>query len=112
VDLSVIALLEARRAGLLSRPQWLRNIVAGVVALPLAMAPFIDITGLQTLEEVTRDLHRRKVRVMITGANERVTGKLEKAGLLDLLGRENFCSDLPHALRTLASQTRDTVPTT
>jgi SulP family sulfate permease len=72
-----------------------------VVILRLRWVPFIDITGLQTLEEVIRDLHRRKVRVMITGANERVTGKLEKAGLLDLLGRENFCRDLPHALSVL-----------
>jgi len=49
---------------------------------------------------------------MITGANERVTGKLDKAGLLDLLGRENFCRDLPHALSALAGQTLDPVPTT
>jgi len=38
----MIALLEARRAGLLNRSHWLRNIIAGVVvgvvALPLAMA--------------------------------------------------------------------------
>jgi sulfate permease, SulP family len=73
-----------------------------VVILRLRWVPFIDITGLQTLEEVVRDLHRRKVRVMLTGANERVTGKLEKAGLLDLLGRDNFCRDLPHALSVLA----------
>jgi sulfate permease, SulP family len=73
-----------------------------VVILRLRWVPFIDITGLQTLEEVIRDLHRRKVRVMITGANERVAGKIEKAGLLELLGRENFCKDLPHALSVLA----------
>jgi SulP family sulfate permease len=79
-----------------------------VVILRLRWVPFIDITGLQTLEEVIRDLHRRKVRVMITGANERVTGKLDKAGLLDLLDRDNFCKDLPHALSTLAGET---VPT-
>jgi SulP family sulfate permease len=72
-----------------------------VVILRLRWVPFMDITGLQTLEEVVRDLQRRKVRVMITGANERVAGKLEKAGLIDLLGRENFCVDLPHALRVL-----------
>ena len=77
-----------------------------VVILRLRWVPFMDITGLQTLEEVVRDLHRRKVRVMLTGANERVTGKLEKAGLLDLLGRENFCRDLPQALTVLGQQTR------
>jgi len=77
-----------------------------VVILRLRWVPFIDITGLQTLEEVVRDLHRRKVRVMVTGANERVTGKLDKAGLLDLLGRENFCRDLPHAFSVLAVPTQ------
>jgi sulfate permease, SulP family len=73
-----------------------------VVILRLRWVPFIDITGLQTLEEVVRDLQRRKVRVMITGANERVAGKLDRAGLIELLGRENFCEDLPHALRVLS----------
>ncbi|WP_197491502.1 SulP family inorganic anion transporter, partial [Methylomonas methanica] len=38
----MIAILEARRAGLLSRAHWLNNLLAGVivgvVALPLAMA--------------------------------------------------------------------------
>lgn len=42
LDLRVIALLEAKRAGLLRRAHWLPNIVSGlivgVVALPLAMA--------------------------------------------------------------------------
>ncbi len=73
-----------------------------VLIIRLRWVPFVDITGLQALEEVIRDLHRRNVRVMLTGANERVTGKLEKAGLLDLLGRENFCKDLPHALQVLS----------
>jgi SulP family sulfate permease len=72
-----------------------------VLIIRLRWVPFIDITGLQTLEEVIRDLQRRGVRVMVTGANERVAGKLEKAGLLELLGRENFCRDLPHALDVL-----------
>lgn len=76
-----------------------------VVILRLRWAPFIDITGLQTLEEVVKDLQRRKVRVMLTGANARVTAKLEKAGILELLGRDNFCTDLPHALRQLRSTT-------
>jgi sulfate permease, SulP family len=72
-----------------------------VLIIRLRWVPFIDITGLQTLEEVVRDLQRRHVRVMLTGANERVTGKLEKAGLIDLIGPANFCRDLPHALSVL-----------
>jgi sulfate permease, SulP family len=73
-----------------------------VLIIRLRWVPFIDITGLQTLEEVFRDLRRRGVRVMVTGANERVAAKLAKAGLLELIGPENFCKDLQHALSVLS----------
>ena len=72
-----------------------------VLILRLRWVPFIDITGLQTLEEVIRDLHRRKVRVMLTGANERVTGKLQRAGIVELIGADNFCENLEQALTRL-----------
>jgi len=72
-----------------------------VLILRLRWVPFMDITGLQTLEEVIRDLHRRKVRVMLTGANERVAGKLRRAGIVDLIGEENFCENLEQALARL-----------
>jgi SulP family sulfate permease len=72
-----------------------------VLIIRLRWVPFIDATGLQTLEEVIRDLQRRHVRVMLTGANERVTGKMKKAGLLEILGPENVCRDLPQALSVL-----------
>jgi SulP family sulfate permease len=55
----------------------------------LKWVPFIDITGLQTLEEVIRDLQRRNVRVVLSGANELVTGKLKRAGIIELVGEEN-----------------------
>ncbi|GFE83755.1 sodium-independent anion transporter [Steroidobacter agaridevorans] len=74
-----------------------------VLIIRLRWVPFMDITGLQTLEEVIRDLHRRKVRVMLTGANERVAGKLHRAGIVDLIGGENFCENLEQALARLNS---------
>jgi SulP family sulfate permease len=60
-----------------------------VLIIRLRWVPFIDITGLQTLDEVIRDLHKRGVRVMLAGANARVQGKLERAGIIDLIGAEN-----------------------
>lgn len=72
-----------------------------VLIIRLRWVPFIDITGLQTLEEVIRDLQKRRVRVMLTGANERVTGKLHRAGIVNLIGAENFCADLEQALACL-----------
>jgi SulP family sulfate permease len=72
-----------------------------VLIIRLRWVPFIDITGLQTLEEVIRGLQKRHVRVMFTGANERVTGKLRRAGILDLIGEQNNCENLEEALARL-----------
>lgn len=72
-----------------------------VLIIRLRWVPFIDITALQTLEEVIRDLQRRKVRVMLTGANERVAGKLRRAGIIELIGADNFCENLEQALARL-----------
>lgn len=35
---------------------------------------------------------------MLTGANERVAGKLRRAGIVDLIGSENLCENLEQAL--------------
>jgi SulP family sulfate permease len=69
-----------------------------VVIIRLRWVPFIDITGLQTLEEAISDLHKRGVRVMLSGANARVEGKLGKAGIIDLVGRDNFFKAFPEAI--------------
>ena len=66
--------------------------------LHLRRVPFIDITGLQSLEEALRDLKRRGVDVMLSGANPRVKLKLERAGLLDLVGVAGYHDDLDSAL--------------
>ena len=66
--------------------------------LHLRRVPFIDITGLQSLEEAMRDLKRRGVDVLLTGANPRVKAKLERAGLLDLAGVAGYHDDLDAAL--------------
>jgi SulP family sulfate permease len=64
----------------------------------LRRVPFIDITGMQSLEEALRDLRRRGVDVLLCGANPRVKAKLERAGLLDLVGPGGYHDDLDSAL--------------
>ena len=78
--------------------------------LVLQRVPFMDITGIQSLEEAMRDLRRRGVEVILCGANPRVKAKLEKAGLLDLVGPGGYHDNLDSALQqvdwgaTLADQ--------
>lgn len=78
--------------------------------LRLGWVPFIDITGLQTLEEVVRGLQGRGVRVMLTGANLRVRAKLHKSGILDLIGAENDCATLADALARATVVSADDAP--
>jgi len=75
-----------------------------VLILRLRWVPFMDITGVQALEEAIEDLQRRGVRVMITGANARVTEKLERAGVIAMIGRENFCANIVEALSACREQ--------
>ena len=64
----------------------------------LQAVPFIDITGLQALDDVVSDLRRRGVRVVLCEANERVLGKLDKAGIIDIVGRDCVVASFPAAL--------------
>lgn len=74
-----------------------------VFLIRLQRVPFMDITGLQTLEDAISVLHRRGVKVMLSEANRRVLRKLLRAGIIQQIGRSNYHRDLPDALRAAAA---------
>ncbi|WP_432467510.1 SulP family inorganic anion transporter [Agarivorans sp. Z349TD_8] len=67
----------------------------------LKWVPFIDITGLQALEEVISGLQRRGVNVLLSGANQRVSAKLKKAGIIELVGHDHMFLLFDEAVRVL-----------
>ncbi|MDZ5737191.1 SulP family inorganic anion transporter [Pseudomonas asiatica] len=69
-----------------------------LLVICLKRVPFMDITGLQTLEEVIQQLHERRIVVKLCEANGKVLGKLEKAGILRLLGPGHYHQTLGTAL--------------
>lgn len=69
-----------------------------LLVICLKRVPFMDITGLQTLEEVIQQLHKRRIVVKLCEANRKVLGKLEKTGILRLLGPEHYHQTLSSAL--------------
>ncbi len=71
-----------------------------IVIFRLKWVPFMDITGMQTLEESILALQKRGVRVMLSGANTQIESKLRKAGILELLGANHFFTDFNQALST------------
>ncbi|WP_297574281.1 SulP family inorganic anion transporter [uncultured Deefgea sp.] len=69
-----------------------------VLVIRLLRVPFIDITGLQVLDEAIAQLQRRGVRVLLCEANVRVLAKLERAGVMATLGAGYYCADLASAI--------------
>ena len=69
-----------------------------VLIIRLERVPFMDITGIQTLEDVMTKLRKRGVIVMLCGANPRVLAKLQTAGLFSNGSPASHCESLREAL--------------
>jgi SulP family sulfate permease len=69
-----------------------------MLVIRLNRVPFMDITGLQTLEEVIEQLHKRKIVVKLCEANRKVLAKLDKAGILQAIGAAHYHTDFNAAL--------------
>ncbi|MBX3638068.1 MAG: STAS domain-containing protein [Rubrivivax sp.] len=67
--------------------------------LRLRRVPFMDITGIQTLDEVTGKLRQRGVQVLLCEANPRVLGKLRRAGVVGNGRGDSYTERFADALR-------------
>jgi sulfate permease, SulP family len=62
----------------------------GIVVLRMNRVPFMDATGLQTLSGIVERFQKRKVRVLLCDVQPNVRLKLQRAGVVDLLGTDNI----------------------
>lgn len=69
-----------------------------ILVIRLGRVPFMDITGLQTLEEAIQNLEKRGITVILCDANDRVKAKLGKAGILRMIGEQNYVRGFAAAL--------------
>lgn len=76
-----------------------RGEAPATLILHLGWVPFVDLTGLATLEEAIRSLKGRGIRVLLAGANPRVQRKLRRAGIERLLGEDGRYEKLADALK-------------
>jgi SulP family sulfate permease len=73
------------------------------IVIHLARVPFMDITGIQALEEATENLERRGVRVLLCEARPNVLAKLTRAGLVgEHAGKPRYLQELSAAVRACA----------
>ena len=78
-----------------------------ILIIRMQRVPFIDITGLLTLEEVTQKLARRNIKTFLCEANSRVKGKLIKAEILTQTSGVHYFDKFTDAIaysRTLEEQ--------
>ena len=70
-----------------------------ILIIRLRRVPFMDITGIQVLEEVIQKLRLRGIRVMLCEANERVLAKLQRAGVINEGAAEDYVDHLIDAIK-------------
>ncbi|MNZ37709.1 C4-dicarboxylic acid transporter DauA [compost metagenome] len=74
-----------------------------LLIIRLKRVPFMDITGLQVLEEVIQQLHKRHIVVKLCEANTKVLNKLDRVGILQEIGTEHYHTDFNTALAKAVS---------
>ena len=74
-----------------------------LLIIRLKRVPFMDITGLQVLEEVIQQLHKRNIVVKLCEANTKVFNKLDRVGILQEIGTDHYHADFNTALAQAVS---------
>jgi len=72
---------------------------AKVRIIRMRKVPFIDSTGVHNLSNMCRMCSQLGVKVVLSGVNPNVMKVLEKAGMDELVGKENICSHISLALK-------------
>ena len=72
---------------------------AKVRIIRMRKVPFIDSTGVHNLSNMCRMCSQLGVKVVLSGVNPNVMKVLEKAGMDELVGKENICSHISLALQ-------------
>ena len=70
-----------------------------ILIVRLRRVPFMDFTGLQTIEEVFKKLQKRGIRIMMSEANHRVRAKLQKANVLSMLQKNDYSDSFAIVLK-------------
>jgi sulfate permease, SulP family len=72
-----------------------------VLILRMGGVPFVDVTGLQALEEAIGQLRKRGIRVVVCELTRRAGRQLQRAELLPFIGKDNVFATLVDAVRAV-----------
>lgn len=69
-----------------------------VLCIRMRNVPAIDATGVEALMRIVKRCERHNVKVVFSHVNEQPMTIMTKAGLVDMVGKENFCDHIDTAL--------------
>ncbi len=64
-----------------------------VIIIRMRSVPAIDVTAIRSLETLIKRAKKKEIAIIFSHVNEQPMHALEKSGIVDMVGRENF---LPH----------------
>lgn len=70
-----------------------------VLVIRMRNVPAIDASGVASLADIVKRCTKHKVNVVFSHVNEQPMRVMEKAGLTEAVGKENFCDHIDTALR-------------
>lgn len=69
-----------------------------VLCIRMRNVPAIDAAGVEMLDKITKRCRKHNISVIFSHVNEQPMQAMEKAGFVERIGRENFCSHIDGAL--------------
>ncbi len=78
------------------------------IVIRFGNVPFIDATGIASLQEMVDSFQPRHLRVILCELRPNVRAKLDKAGLTQSIGEANLFSDIDAALSSIRGKTDST----
>lgn len=71
------------------------------IIIRMRHVPFIDATGLRNFNELISQMKSRGVNIILSGVRDEVSEDLRKAGLIDIIGKENIFSNFEDAVKAV-----------
>lgn len=83
-----------------------RNARKKVVVLRMRSVPAIDATGIHSFETIIKVCRKKGITLIMSHVNEQPMKVLQKAGMVEQIGEENFCPNIDAALERAAAITQ------
>jgi len=85
----------------------LDGVKADVVIIRMRSVPAIDSTAINTLEKMIGTFEKSKTKLIFSHVNEQPYSVLLKAGIVERIGKDNFCKNIDEALAKAKTMVTD-----